>query len=176
MRANAAARKAAAVKEINRSRLAAPGLFPAARETSGNARNAARAANATQTSRPWLWSQTSRAELSLKTKPVIFALQLRNSAVSRTIGITVRAMPRSSSVATRACLAAVTPPSRVDPLHEPLQYSAPYLVLADLILDAVLEVRIVVDLDHHDRFAGLLQIHAVEPAADRARGAQRAFD
>jgi len=62
-------------------------------------------------------------------------------------------------------------PSRVDPIDEPLQYPAPHLILADLVLNAVVEVRIVVDLDHRDRFARLLHVHAVEPAADRAGGA-----
>ena len=65
------------------------------------------------------------------------------------------------------------PASRVDPLDEPLQYPRPHLVLADLILDAVLEVRIVVDLDHRDALRRLLQVDAVEPGADRARRAQR---
>jgi hypothetical protein len=40
-------------------------------------------------------------------------------------------------------------------LHEPLQHPCPNLVRADLILDAVLEFGVVVDL-HHDEAAGRL--------------------
>src|SRR5262249_49981103 len=64
----------------------------------------------------------------------------------------------------------------LEPLHEPTQHAGPDLVFADLVLDAVLEVGVVVDL-HHDKAAvGLLDVDAVEAVADRARGAHRDVD
>src|SRR5580704_17184480 len=69
-----------------------------------------------------------------------------------------------------------SPRSGVDALDEPLQDTAPDFVLADLILDAMIEIGIVVDLDHRDRIAGLLDVDAIKAAADRARGAQRDID
>src|SRR5580704_13623230 len=69
-----------------------------------------------------------------------------------------------------------SPRSGVDALNEPLQDAAPDFVLADLILDAMIEIGIVVDLDHGDRIAGLLDVDAVKAMADRARRAQGDID
>src|ERR1700722_7190021 len=63
--------------------------------------------------------------------------------------------------------------SCVDPLHEPLQDAAPYLVLADQILAPVIEIGIVVDFDHRDLIGGLLHVDPIEPVADPPRRAKR---
>src|SRR5215218_2267955 len=52
-------------------------------------------------------------------------------------------------------------------LDKPLEQPHPYFVLADRVLDAVLEVGIVVDLHDHDAVVGLLEIDAIEAVADR---------
>src|SRR6478752_8967881 len=64
----------------------------------------------------------------------------------------------------------------LEPLDEPLEQPCPDLVLADLVLDAVLEVRVVVDLHDDEAAVGLLDVHAVEAVADRARRAYRDVD
>src|SRR6266849_3781356 len=55
----------------------------------------------------------------------------------------------------------------LQPLDEPPQDANPYFVLAGRILDAVLDIGIVVDLHHHDPVGRLLEVDAVEPVADR---------
>src|SRR5262249_22939154 len=57
-------------------------------------------------------------------------------------------------------------------LHKPLQRPRPNLFLPHLVLDAVLEVGVVVDLHHDEAVGGLLHVDAVEAVADRARRAQ----
>src|SRR5262249_20136043 len=67
-------------------------------------------------------------------------------------------------------------PLLLEALDEPAQKPHPDLVLADLVLDAVLEVGVVVDFHHHNPAVGLLEVYAVETVADRARGAHRDVD
>src|ERR1700760_23884 len=62
---------------------------------------------------------------------------------------------------------------RADALDEPVEDSRPDLVLADQVLDPMLEVRVVVDLDDNDFAVGLLEIDAVKAGADRARRLER---
>src|SRR5690606_33158516 len=50
------------------------------------------------------------------------------------------------------------------------------LVAEHRVLDAVVEVRIVVDLDQHGASVHLLDVDAVEPVADRVRGSEREID
>src|SRR5580693_444257 len=66
--------------------------------------------------------------------------------------------------------------SGVDPLNEPVEDSRPDLVLADLVLDPVFEVRVVVDLDDDDRAVRFLDVDAIETRTDRARGLERRVD
>ena len=61
-------------------------------------------------------------------------------------------------------------------LDEPLEHADPDLVLADLVLDAVLEIGIVVDLHDDEAAVGLLDVDAVEPLPDRAGRAHRDVD
>src|SRR5215470_367183 len=61
-------------------------------------------------------------------------------------------------------------------LDEPLEHAHPDLVLADLVLDAVLEIGIVVDLHDDEAAVGLLDVDAVEPLPDRPRRAHRDVD
>src|SRR5690606_20559366 len=56
--------------------------------------------------------------------------------------------------------------SLFQPLDVPAQHAAPQLVLQHLVLDAVLEVGIVVDLDDVIALVVLLEVDAVEAAAD----------
>src|SRR5262249_53571020 len=58
-------------------------------------------------------------------------------------------------------------PLLLEALDEPAQKPHPDLVLADLVLDAVLEVGVVVDFHHHNAAVGLLEVYAVETVADR---------
>src|SRR5579862_1201547 len=71
-----------------------------------------------------------------------------------------------------------TRPARLllEALDEPAQQPHPDFVLADRVLDAVLEVGIVVDLHDDDAVFGLLEVDAVKSLADRARGAHRDVD
>src|SRR3954452_3267663 len=64
----------------------------------------------------------------------------------------------------------------LEPLDEPLEHADPDLVLADLVLDAVLEVGVVVDLHDDEAVVGLLDVDAVEAVPDRARRAHRDVD
>src|SRR4029077_16352148 len=57
----------------------------------------------------------------------------------------------------------------LEPLDEPLEQPCPDLILADLVLDAVLEVRVVVDLHDDEAALGLFDVDAVEALADRPR-------
>src|SRR5260370_37448863 len=66
--------------------------------------------------------------------------------------------------------------SCVDAFDEPLQDAVPDFFFADLVLDAMFEVRIVVNLDHCDGIASLLDVDAIEAGTDRARRAQRDVD
>src|SRR5918992_4388495 len=59
---------------------------------------------------------------------------------------------------------------------EPLQEADPDLVFADLVLDAVLEVGIVIDLHHDEARGRLLDIDPVEALPDRAGGAHGDID
>src|SRR5262245_23830201 len=61
------------------------------------------------------------------------------------------------------------PPLILQPLDEPTQDAHPHLLLADRVLDAVLDVGIVLDLHHPDAVRGLLEVDAVEAVADRLR-------
>src|ERR1700694_4615646 len=61
--------------------------------------------------------------------------------------------------------------SLLEALDEPLQQADPDLVLADRVLNAVLEVGVVVDLHHHEAVVGLLDVDPVESLADRPGGA-----
>src|SRR5690606_5039855 len=56
--------------------------------------------------------------------------------------------------------------SLFQPLDVPAQHAAPQLVLQHLVLDAVLEVGIVVDLDDVNALVVLLEVDAVEAVAD----------
>src|SRR5690606_3507571 len=58
-------------------------------------------------------------------------------------------------------------------VDEPLRQAYPDLVLFANILAAMVEVRIVVHLDHEDALRRLLDVDAIEPVADAARGAHR---
>src|SRR5580693_1488062 len=66
--------------------------------------------------------------------------------------------------------------SGVDPLNEPVEDSRPDLVLADLVLDPVVEVRVVVDLDDDDRAVRFLDVDAIKTRTDRSRGLERHVD
>src|SRR2546430_4657908 len=66
--------------------------------------------------------------------------------------------------------------SLLEPLDEPLEQPRPDLVLADLVLDAVLEIRVVVDFHDDETAVGLLDIDAVEAVADGPRRAHRNVD
>src|SRR5436305_13362236 len=73
-----------------------------------------------------------------------------------------------------ACMIAC--PLLLEALDEPLEQSCPDLVLADLVFDAVLEIRVVVDLHDDEATVGLLDVDAVEAVADRARRAHGDVD
>src|SRR5262249_58929614 len=60
----------------------------------------------------------------------------------------------------------------LEALNEPLEQPDPDLVLADRVLDAVLEVGIVIDLHDHEAAVGLLDVDPVESLADRLGGAR----
>jgi hypothetical protein len=64
----------------------------------------------------------------------------------------------------------------LESLDEPLEHADPDLVLADLVLDAVLEIGVVVDLHDDEAAVGLLDVDAVEPLPDRPRRAHRDVD
>src|SRR5579862_9006382 len=70
----------------------------------------------------------------------------------------------------------MTPLLLLEPLDEPAQELDPDLVLADLILDAVLEIGVVVDLHDDEAVVGLLDVDPVESLADRTGGAHRDVD
>jgi hypothetical protein len=53
--------------------------------------------------------------------------------------------------------------SGVDSFDEPVQDSSPHFVRADLVLDPMLEIRVVVDLDDDDRAVGFLDVDAERP-------------
>src|ERR1700694_4462464 len=59
----------------------------------------------------------------------------------------------------------------LEALDEPLQQADPDLVLADRVLDAVLEIGVVVDLHDHEAVVGLLDVDPVKSLADRPGGA-----
>ena len=64
----------------------------------------------------------------------------------------------------------------LESFDEPFEQPRPDFVLADLVLDAVLEVGVVVDLHDNKAVVGLLDVDAVEPLADRPRRAHRDVD
>src|SRR5262245_8460334 len=64
----------------------------------------------------------------------------------------------------------------LEPLDEPLEHAGPDFVLADLVLNAVLEVGVVVDLHDDEAALGLLDVDPVEAVADRARRPHRNVD
>src|ERR1700683_328570 len=80
------------------------------------------------------------------------------------------------SLAVGAAAAAPARASGVDPLDEPVEDTRPDLVLADLVLDPVFKVRVVVDLDDDDRAVRFLDVDAIETRTDRARGLERRLD
>src|SRR5690606_18777943 len=62
--------------------------------------------------------------------------------------------------------------SRLEDLHDPVVQ----LVAEHDVLDAVIEIRVVVDLDQHRAPADDLDVDAVEPVADRVRRPEREVD
>src|SRR5262245_40739699 len=64
----------------------------------------------------------------------------------------------------------------LEALDEPLEHADPDLVLAGLVLDAVLEIGVVVDLHDDEAAVGLLDVDVVEPLPDRPRRAHRNVD
>src|SRR5712691_7424952 len=64
----------------------------------------------------------------------------------------------------------------LESFDEPLEQPGPDLVLADLVLDAVLEVGVVVDLHDDEAVVGLLDVDPVEPLPDRPGRAHRDVD
>jgi hypothetical protein len=54
-----------------------------------------------------------------------------------------------------------------------MQKPFPQLLLADMVLDAVFEVRVVVDLDDDDWGVAFLDVDAVKAGADRVRRLER---
>ena len=66
--------------------------------------------------------------------------------------------------------------SAFDAVDEPAGQFDPDLVLLGLVLDAVIDVGIVVDLDDEDAVRRLLDVDAVEAVADELRGAQADVD
>src|SRR5712692_10537106 len=67
-------------------------------------------------------------------------------------------------------------PLLLEPFDEPFEQTGPDLVLADLVLDAVLEVRIVVDFHYDEATLGLLDIYTVKTFPDRPRRPHRNVD
>src|ERR1700733_14573383 len=61
----------------------------------------------------------------------------------------------------RAARTAASRLSGIDPLDEPIENPRPNFVLADLVLDPVLKVRIVVDLDDDDRAVRFLDVDPI---------------
>ena len=61
--------------------------------------------------------------------------------------------------------------SGIDPLDEPIENSRPDLVLADLVLDPVFKVRVVVNLDDDDRAVRFLDVDPIETLQLIARAA-----
>src|SRR3977135_3913331 len=61
----------------------------------------------------------------------------------------------------------------LESFDEPLEQPDPDLVLADLVLDAVLEIGVVVDLHDDEAVVGLLDVDAVEPLPDRPHRTHR---
>src|SRR5947208_13925362 len=66
--------------------------------------------------------------------------------------------------------------SLLEALDEPLEQPCPDLVLADLVFDAVLEIRVVIDLHDDEATVGLLDVDAVEAVADGPRRAHGDID
>src|SRR5438105_3744796 len=66
--------------------------------------------------------------------------------------------------------------SLFEPFDEPPQNLDPDLVLRNRVLDAVLEVRIVVHFHHHETRIGLLDVDTIEPFADRLCSTHRNVD
>src|SRR5690242_13128332 len=61
-------------------------------------------------------------------------------------------------------------------VDEPAQQPRPDFVLADGVLDAVFEARIVVDFHDHDTVRSLFEVDAIESVADRPRRAHGDVD
>ena len=84
-------------------------------------------------------------------------------------------MPRPQKTPTPEDLpCSAAPPLPIQPLQKPLCQPDPDFILLAGILEAVVEVWIVVDLDHCDRIAGLLDVDAVKAAIKRGILAARA--
>src|SRR5262245_33898215 len=81
-------------------------------------------------------------------------------------------MARTSPAMTMWCVGGLL----LEALDEPLEQAHPDLVLADRILDAMLEAGVIVDLHDHDAVVGLLEVDAIEAVADRLGGAHRDVD
>src|SRR5690606_21946530 len=80
--------------------------------------------------------------------------------------------PRSSPASPNWSL----PPVPLQPVDEPLGQPHPDLVLLAGILDAVVEIGIVVHLDDMDAVGGFLEIDAIEAIADATGGAHGRID
>ena len=116
------------------------------------------------------WAGAERLALGL-TDPLDVAPRARwpLEQVTKPVGAMLSSGGRTaSSVRSRRRL--------LEPVDEPAQQPHPDFVLADGILDAVLEVGIVVDLHDDDAMVGLLEVDAVEAVADRPRRADRDID
>src|SRR5258708_8764991 len=55
----------------------------------------------------------------------------------------------------------------LQPVDEPPQDADPHFILADRVLDAVLDIRIIVDLHHYKAVGRLLEVDTIESVADR---------
>src|SRR5215207_10821983 len=64
-----------------------------------------------------------------------------------------------------------SPKLLLESLDEPAQQLGPDLVLAHLVLNAMLQIRIVIDFHDNETRVGLFDVDTVEPLPDRARGA-----
>jgi hypothetical protein len=58
----------------------------------------------------------------------------------------------------------------LETFYEPLEKPYPDLVLADLVLDAVIEIWIVVDLHHDESSVGFFDVYPIQTFADGTNG------
>src|SRR4051794_15575316 len=64
----------------------------------------------------------------------------------------------------------------LESFDEPAQQLGPDLILANLVLNPVFEIRIVIDFHDDETGVGLLDVDAIESVAYRPRGAHRDVD